>query len=280
MVVVSLLLGMTALPVTFAAGAALETPGMPSFREVSAVCVAAVLYLAFCQFWVAPRGSSGFWAKSPTLVASITPLLLMVAFAKEVSLVIGLLWLASGCLGSAIGALIAQRVTATPQAGTPTSDSSNRANTCRRNLLAGFILLAAIALLISIGVIPSVLADTAPNFNARPCGQFLGITVVFDLLAAVLLGGAVWRPRQRDPSSKGTLGITAFLALLMGLAYCGMGVLVSGHGPAMRIASGLLLLCAVMGLITTALMIVTSVIADRDRLSNLHTINGLPAPVS
>ena len=74
--------------------------------------------------------------------------------------------------------------------------------------------------------------------------------------------------REHDHTSKGTLGITAFLALLLGLAYCGFGVLVSGHGPALRIASVLLLLCAVFGLITTALMTVTSVIVDRARLSS------------
>ena len=45
-----------------------------------------------------------------------------------------------------------------------------------------------------------------------------------------------------------------------------MGVLVSGHGLALRIASVLLILCAILGLNTTVLMIVTSVIVDRARL--------------
>jgi len=40
-----------------------------------------------------------------------------------------------------------------------------------------------------------------------------------------------------------------------------------------RIASVVLVLCAVCGLITTALMTVMSVIVDRARLSNLDTIN-------
>jgi hypothetical protein len=176
--------------------------------------------------------------------------------------------MASGCLGSVIGAMIAQRVTATPQGGTPTADSSNRARSCRRNLLAGFILLVAVALLISIGVIPSVLADTDPSINARSTGGFLVITVLFDLLAALVLGNALWRPRERDPSSKGTLGTTAFLALWLGLAYgaLGIGILFFGlGGPSLRIASVVLVLCAVCGLITIALMTVTSVIVDRAR---------------
>ena len=169
---VSLFLGMTALLVSFGAASAFETPGTTSFREISAACVAAALYLAFCQFWVAPRGRSGFWAKVPTLVASVAPLLVgMVPWTPRAE---GIPWLASGCLGSVIGAMIAQRVTATPQGGTPTADSSNRGRSCRRNLLAGFILLVAVTLLISIGVIPSVLADTAHGSYAHTNGVFLG----------------------------------------------------------------------------------------------------------
>ena len=260
MVFVSLFLGMTALVVSFGAASAFEN----SKGELIAPCVAAALYLAFCQFWVAPRESSGFWAKVPTLVASVAPLL-----GHQLALrAFGIPWLASGCLGSVIGAMIAQRVTATPQGGTPTADSSNRGRSCRRNLLAGFILLVAVALLIPIGVIPSVLADTDPGINAGPVGGFLGITVLFDLMAAAILASALWRPRKRDPSSKGTLGTTAFLALWLGLAYgaFGIGILVGELGPDLRIASAVLVLCAVCGLITTALMIVTSVIVDRARL--------------
>src|ERR1035438_8651460 len=112
-VVVSLFLGMTALMVSFGAASAFETPGTTSFREISAACVAAALYLAFCQFWVAPRGRSGFWAKLPTLVASVAPLLVgIVPWTPRAE---GIPWLASGCLGSVIGAMIAQRVTTTPQ---------------------------------------------------------------------------------------------------------------------------------------------------------------------
>ena len=266
MVLVSLFLGMTALLVSFGAASAFETPGTTSIREISAACVAAALYLAFCQFWVAPRGRSGFWAKLLTVVASVAPLLVgMVPWTPRAE---GIPWLASGCLGSVIGTMIAQRGTTTPQGGTPTVGSINRAKSCRRYLLAGFILLVAIALLIPIGVIPSVLADTDPGINAGPVGGFFGITVLFDLKAALVLGNALWRPRERDPSSKGTLGTTAFLALLLGLAYgaFGIGILVGEFGPGLRIASAVLVLCAVCGLITTALMIVTSVIVDRARL--------------
>jgi hypothetical protein len=261
-VVISLFLGFTTLLVTFVAASAFEN----SKGELIAPCVAAALYLAFCQFWVAPRGSRRFWAKLPTLVACVAPLLL------EVNLPPWTWIMVSGCLGSVVGAMIAQRVTAPPQGGIPTADSSNRGKRCRNYLLVGFILLIAIAFLVPIGVIPSVLADTSPRINAGPVGGFFGITVVFDLFAAAILASALWRPRERDPSSKGTLGTTAFLALFLALAYCafGIGILVGEFGPGLRIASAVLVLCAVCGLITTALMTVTSVIVDRARLSVLQ----------
>jgi hypothetical protein len=275
MVLVSLFLGATALLVSFGAGCAFETKGTNSIREVIAMCVAGALYLAFCQFWVSPRGRSGFKAKLPTLIALMVPLLLVARTWTQ-----PIAWLASGCLGSVVGALIAHWLTARPQRETPTADPSNRGRSCRRYLLVGFILSVAIALLIPIGVIPSVLADTDPGINAGPCGKFFGITVVFDLLAVAILASALWRPRERDPSSKGTLGTTAFLALWLGLAYgaFGIGILVGEFGPGLRIASAVLVLCAVCGLITTALMIVTSVIVDRARLGAQPVPQVTPSP--
>ena len=130
-------------------------------------------------------------------------------------------------------------------------------------LVAFVLLLGAVALVIPIGVIPSALADTTPGLNAGAFGVILGITVVFDLLAAALLAFALWRRREDDHFSKGILGSAAFVAALLAVLYALMSG-VGGHGPALR--SVLLILCAVLGLITTALMIVTSVIVDRARL--------------
>jgi hypothetical protein len=269
MVAVSLCLGFTTLLVSFGAASAFEN----SKGELIAPCVAAALYLAFCQFWVTPRGSRGLWAKLPTLAASAAPLLLFFNLPPRTW---GIPWIiVSGCLGSVVGVMIAQRVTAPPQGRTPTADFSNRDRRCRNYLLTGFMLLIAIAILIPIGVIPPVLADTSPRINAGPVGKFFGITVVFDLLAVAILASALWRPRERDPSSKGTLGTTAFLALFLTLAYFafGIGILVGEFGPGLRIASAVLVLCAICGLITTTLMIIASVIVDRARLSNPPPIN-------
>jgi hypothetical protein len=199
-------------------------------------------------------------AKLPTLIAAVAPSLVFVMWIPPAQ---SIPWLASGCLGSVVGALIAHWLTATPQRETPAGDSINRGSRSRRYLLAGFMLLVAVAHVIPIGVIPSVLADTTPGLNAGAFGVILGITVVFDLLAAALLAFALWRRREDDHFSKGILGSAAFVAALLAVLYALMSG-VGGHGPALR--SVLLILCAVFGLITTALMIVTSVIVDRARL--------------
>jgi hypothetical protein len=259
MVVVSAFLGMTSLLVSFVAASAFETRGGTSIREITAACVAAALYLAFCQFWVARRGDGGFLAKLPTLLASVAPLLLVLIC--EVNWAQRSAWLACGCMGSVLGAIIAQRATTTATR-LPTAESTSRGKAIRNYVLGGFVLLLVVALVIAVGVVPAVVADPTPGFNAGSVGVFLGVTVVMGLLAAVLLGAALWCSRGREQFSRATLGISAFLALFLALIYAfasGIG----GHGPALRTASILLVLCAVLALTSTALMTVTSVMVDR-----------------
>jgi hypothetical protein len=71
MVALSALLGVTALLVSFVAGSAFDTPCRNSPREVSAAWTAGALYLAYCQFWVAPR-SAGWSKKLFTVTALMT----------------------------------------------------------------------------------------------------------------------------------------------------------------------------------------------------------------
>jgi hypothetical protein len=230
LVVVSAFLGFAAPLISFVAASAFETPGTTSTLEASAACIIPALYLAFCQFWVAPRGRGRFWAKLLTVVVLTAPSLLS-RFAPAPRIP----WLASVCLGSVVGALIAHWLTTRTQRETPAGDSTDRGSRSRRYLLAGFILLSAVALVIPIGVIPLAVTDTTPGLNAGAFGVFLGVTVVFDLLAAALLA--------------------VLYALCSGL---------NAHGLTPR--SAMFILCAIFGLITTGLMIATSVVVDRARL--------------
>ena len=56
-------------------------------------------------------------------------------------------------------------------------------------------------------------------YAGSTAGVFGLRVVIFDLLAVAMLSSALWRPRERDPSSKETLGATAFQALWLGLIY-------------------------------------------------------------
>jgi hypothetical protein len=258
LVVIAAFLGFGALLVSFAAASAFETPGTTSTLEASAACVIPALYLAFCQFWVAPRGRGRFWAKLLTVVVLTAPSLVSrTAPAQRIP------WLASVCLGSVVGALIAHWLTARPQRETPAGDPINRGSRSRRYLLAGIMPLGAVALVIPIGVIPLAVTDTTPGLNAGAFGVLLGVTVVFDLLAAALLAFALWRRRDDGLFSKGILGAAAFIAAILAVLYA-LCSGVNAHGLTPR--SVMLILCAIFGLITTALMIVTSVIVDRARL--------------
>jgi hypothetical protein len=137
LVAVAAFLGFGTPLVAFVSASAFETPGTTSIREVSAMCIAIALYLAFCQFWVAPRGRGRFWAKLLTVVALTAP-----ALAGRPPSAQPIPWLASVCLGSVVGALIAQAQQ--DPTGISAGDSINRGSrSC--HLLAGFILLGAVA---------------------------------------------------------------------------------------------------------------------------------------
>jgi hypothetical protein len=261
LVAISAFLGFGSLLVSFAAASAFETPGTTSNLEVCAMCVATALYLAFCQFWVAPRGRGRFWARLLTVVALIAP-----SLANPIPAAHGILWLTSVSLGSVVGALIAHWLTARPQRQTPTAGSINRGRSSRNYLRAGFILLLAAAAMTTIGVIPLILVATPPVYNTGPITVFLGITVAFALLAATLLGFPLRRSRDQAHFSRGPLGITASLALFLAAGYA-LVTQMGGDGLAVRTACVLLILCAAFAVITSALMAITSVIEDRAWLS-------------
>ena len=114
-VILSFLLGMTALIVSFVAASLVEVPGQNSIREIIAACLVGTPYLAFCQFWVAPRGGRGFRTKWPTLAAMVAPLFAILPFIdRGAVLPQGIPLAVCGCLGSLAGAVVAGRVDTRP----------------------------------------------------------------------------------------------------------------------------------------------------------------------
>ncbi len=123
-ILLSFFLGLLA-PAAFILGAEpFAVRGRNSIKEIVGGCVAVALYLAICQFWVAPKGSRGLGTKWATLVAMSAPLVIVVIVIAlgenpHAALVQGLPMLISACCGALAGALLAGRIKR-PAHATPT----------------------------------------------------------------------------------------------------------------------------------------------------------------
>jgi len=260
-------LGISALFVMFVAGAVTEVPGTNSPREIASSCAVGALYLGFCQFWVAPRGSRGFRAKGRTLVAMILPLLcavVLIFVVEHGSLVPGVFWLVSGCLGSLLGAMIAGRVGTQSPIEAPSTVSSGRARECRRLLLVGAALLAGATVSVAVGVIPPLTVDRAyaTGFKAHGVAVMLGVFAALNLLVAAMMAFVAFHPGARDHHPRTSLGVPAILALLLALLFAfSSGIRV--EDPALLAASVILVACAVSDLVAAALVTSVSIVADR-----------------
>ncbi len=108
-------LGLLAPAVSILGAEPFEVRGRNSIWEIVGGGVAVALYLAICQFAVAPKGSRGLGTKRVTLIAMGAPLILAVvavAFLESprTALVQGLpVMIAAGC-GLLAGAVLAGRV--------------------------------------------------------------------------------------------------------------------------------------------------------------------------
>jgi hypothetical protein len=250
----SIVLGLFAPVVAFMGAEVVEVPGQNPIRERVVGGLAVALYLAICQFLVTPRGSRKLGANWPTMVALGAPLLALffVAQAKD-------LWergylygpiVISGWLGILAGAVVAARVTL------PTVSLAF----CRRWLLTCAALLVAVALVVAAGVVPLTKANTFPQAtpeNAVPV--FWGI-VVLNLLVAASLAFIAVRAGDGRRLSPIVLGFLAFLAFVPACLLAVAGFASLGHGPSMRIASILLLLCSAAEFLVTGLVSTTALL--------------------
>jgi hypothetical protein len=259
-VMLSFVIGMTALVVSFVAASLVEVPGQNSVREIVAACLVGTPYLAFCQFWVAPRGMRGFRAKWPTLAAMVAPLFAILPFIDRGAVVPqGIPFAIFGCLGSLVGAVVAGRVDTQPILEAHAADAFGRLRSCRRLLFIGVVTLVAVTLLVAVGVIPPLMADLAytTGFRAHGFAAFLGGTAALNLLVAVMLAVVAMRPALR-----GALWVPAVLALLLALLFA-FSSGIRSQNPALHTASILLVVCAFSDLIVTALVTAASVFAQR-----------------
>jgi len=257
-VLLSIVLGLFAPVVAFMGAEAFEVPGQNPVQERVAGSLAAALYLAICQFSLTPRESRKPGANWPSMVALGVPLLVLcfIAEAKDLwerALMYGPIVI-SGWLGVVAGALVAARVTL----------PAVSLRFCRRFLLTCAALLAAVALVVAAGVVPPTNADTFPQAAPERAVPFFWKIVVLNLLVATSLVFIAVRAGDRRRLSPIVLGFLAFLAFVPAcfLAASGFGFL--GHGPAMRIASVLLLLCSAAEFLVTGLVSATALLLPGD----------------
>ncbi|HEX7602130.1 MAG TPA: hypothetical protein VF316_11010 [Polyangiaceae bacterium] len=144
----SIALGIFDWAVFIGVGELLGVPGQNTIREILGASLASALYLAVSQFFVAPRGSRGLGGKWPTMVAMGAPLLagcvLVIVAEGRPQLYSALAGFVPGCLAILAGAAAAGRL----------NFSAVSLGSCRRYLLACATLLAAVALVLALAVIP------------------------------------------------------------------------------------------------------------------------------
>jgi hypothetical protein len=268
----SFVLGLLAPFVAILAAEPFEVRGQNSLRENLVGYLTVVLYCAFCQFWVAAKGSRGLGAKWPTVVAMNASLVMIVSmFFTET---IGRFWaggvplLVSGCLGSLAGAFIAEQRAPQPRREAGKAGAGVSLRFCRRSLLGGAAVLTVAALVLAFGVIPLVKADLSPMAIPHQAAAAFWVTVAFSLFAAAVLAFVTLRAAGRDRISTGILGVPAFLAFLLTFALFAPAAGFLGHGPAMRTASVLLFICAAADFFAVVLVTATAVAADRASLAS------------
>jgi len=134
---------------------------------------------------------------------------------------------------------------------------------CRRELLSAAILLLAVAIVIAAGVIPPVESDPSPSATQDAAVPALSVNVVFNVLAAMVLGFIAGRTTGRSRRLSFVLGSLSVLILLFAFALSDAAIALRSHGPTMQSARTLLFYCVVADLLAVLLIIMATVLLPR-----------------
>ena len=135
---------------------------------------------------------------------------------------------------------------------------------CRRMLLVCAGLFVAAALLIALGVIPPVKADTTPGASPEDAVPAFWVIVGLNLLVAVAVASiAIWSKR-RSRGSTSVLVVFGLVALLGGLALVDAAFAFRGHGPSMQTASTLLFVCVAADILAGAAVVTTAFLRPKE----------------
>jgi hypothetical protein len=125
----------------------------------------------------------------------------------------------------------------------------------RRLILIAAALLAAVTVVLAVGVFPPVRSDTYPEAAPKSAAAATRIQAVFAALLAIalLLVSALAAARPR--AARATLHVIAAVAFLLGLVLAGPAASFVAHGPALRGAVILMYLSAAAELAAAVFMV-------------------------
>lgn len=128
----------------------------------------------------------------------------------------------------------------------------------RRVILACAVLFVIVGLVVALGVIPPVKADTYPGVKHDKVAAAFWINIGLNLLSASFLFFNSLRSTKRNWKSTSVLIITGLLVLLLGLALADAASAYQKHGLSMQTASILLFICAAVDFFGGVTVIITA----------------------
>ncbi len=273
-ILLSIVLGLFAPVAAFMGAAAFEVPGQNPIRERVAGGIAVAIYLAACEFLVAPRGSRRAGVRWPTVLALGAPLLaaLLVADATDFSERIRLYGpvFIAGWLGIAAGAALATRIALSPL------DLACVRRTIRSCAVAlGAVAIVVVAALYPLTRMAGTFPDGAPGATAS---VFLVIAGVSALVALDLAVVAARAGRGRRPSLV-ALGFLAFSALVPACFLVIPAIWLVGHGPVLRVVSIVSPICALTQFAVMAVLGTTAVRLPEGDATSSPSLDRLPPNV-
>ena len=128
----------------------------------------------------------------------------------------------------------------------------------QRVLIVCGVMFFIVGLVVVLGVIPPVKADTYPGVKHDKVVAAFAINIGLNLLAAFVLFFISLRKTKQNWKSATVLVFTGLLVLILGLALADAASAYQGHGPSMQTASILLFICAAVDFLSGVAVIIAA----------------------
>ena len=133
----------------------------------------------------------------------------------------------------------------------------------RRVLLVCAVLFIIVGLVVALGVIPPVKADTYPGVKHDKVAIAFWINIGLNFLSAFILLFISLRSTKRNWKSTSVLMITGLLVFILGLVLADAASAYQNHGLSMQTASILLFICAAVDFLSGLTVIITALLRPK-----------------